>query len=54
MLQAEPEQMDLAEARRIMGGGAGLVPTRTDANTVGWLFASVGRRTQGQRRHRPG
>ena len=54
VLQPEPSTVDLAEARRIMGGGAGLVPAGTDGKAVMRLLAERGRRTGGQRGRRPG
>ena len=42
VLQPEPAVADLAEARRIVGGGAGLVPTGTDGAAVMRLLAEVG------------
>jgi len=41
VLQPEPSTVDLAEARRIMGGGAGLVPAGTDGKAVMRLLADV-------------
>ena len=41
VLQPEPSTVDLAEARRIMGGGAGLVPAGTDGKAVMRLLAGV-------------
>ena len=41
VLQPEPSTVDLAEARRIMGGGAGLVPAGTDGKAVLRLLADV-------------
>ena len=41
VLQPEPSTVDLAEARRIMGGGAGLVPAGTDGEAVMRLLADV-------------
>ena len=41
MLQPEPSTVDLAEARRIVGGGAGLVPAGTDGEAVMRLLADV-------------
>ena len=42
VLQPEPAVVDLAEARRIVGGGAGLVPAGTDGAAVMRLLADVG------------
>ena len=42
VLQPEPGVVDLAEARRIVGGGAGLVPPGADGATVMRLLADVG------------
>ncbi|MBV9204643.1 MAG: mycofactocin-associated electron transfer flavoprotein alpha subunit [Actinobacteria bacterium] len=42
VLQPEPGVVDLAEARRIVGGGAGLVPARADGAAVMRLLAEVG------------
>jgi len=42
VLQPEPGVVDLAEARRIVGGGAGLVPTGADGAAVMRLLAAVG------------
>ncbi len=42
VLQPEPTVVDLAEARRIAGGGAGLVPAGTDGTAVMRLLADVG------------
>ncbi len=42
VLQPEPGVVDLAEARRIAGGGAGLVPAGTDGVAVMRLLADVG------------
>jgi electron transfer flavoprotein alpha subunit len=42
VLQPEPGVMDLAEARRIVGGGAGLVPAGADGAAVMRLLADVG------------
>ena len=42
VLQPEPEVVDLAEARRIVGGGAGLVPAGADGAAVMRLLAGVG------------
>ena len=42
MLQPEPSTADLAEARRIVGGGAGLVPAGADGAAVMRLLAEVG------------
>jgi electron transfer flavoprotein alpha subunit len=42
VLQPEPGVVDLAEARRIVGGGAGLVPADTDGAAVMRLLADVG------------
>jgi electron transfer flavoprotein alpha subunit len=41
VLQPEPSTVDLAEARRILGGGAGLVPAGSDGATVMRLLAQV-------------
>jgi electron transfer flavoprotein alpha subunit len=41
VLQPEPSTVDLAEARRIVGGGAGLVPAGTDGEAVMRLLADV-------------
>jgi electron transfer flavoprotein alpha subunit len=42
VLQPEPGVADLAEARRIVGGGAGLVPSGADGTAVMRLLADVG------------
>jgi electron transfer flavoprotein alpha subunit len=42
VLQPEPSTADLAEARRIVGGGAGLVPAGADGAAVMRLLAEVG------------
>jgi electron transfer flavoprotein alpha subunit len=42
VLQPEPATADLAEARRIVGGGAGLVPAGADGAAVMRLLAEVG------------
>jgi electron transfer flavoprotein alpha subunit len=42
VLQPEPATADLAEARRIFGGGAGLVPAGADGAAVMRLLAAVG------------
>ncbi|MGO9078547.1 MAG: mycofactocin-associated electron transfer flavoprotein alpha subunit [Streptosporangiaceae bacterium] len=42
VLQPEPAAADLAEARRIVGGGAGLVPAGADGAAVMALLADVG------------
>jgi electron transfer flavoprotein alpha subunit len=42
VLQPEPAVVDLAEARRIVGGGAGLVPGGADGAAVMRLLADVG------------
>ena len=42
MLQPEPGVVDLAEARRIVGGGAGLVRAGADGVAVMRLLADVG------------
>jgi electron transfer flavoprotein alpha subunit len=42
VLQPEPGVVDLAEARRIVGGGAGLVPPGADGAAVMRLLADVG------------
>jgi electron transfer flavoprotein alpha subunit len=42
VLQPEPGVVDLAEARRIVGGGAGLVPADDDGTAVMRLLADVG------------
>jgi electron transfer flavoprotein alpha subunit len=42
VLQPEPGVVDLAEARRIVGGGAGLVPSGADGAAVMRLLADVG------------
>jgi electron transfer flavoprotein alpha subunit len=42
VLQPEPGVVDLAEARRIVGGGAGLVPASADGAAVMRLLADVG------------
>jgi electron transfer flavoprotein alpha subunit len=42
VLQPEPSTVDLAEARRIVGGGAGLVPAGADGAAVMRLLAGVG------------
>jgi electron transfer flavoprotein alpha subunit len=42
VLQPEPAVVDLAEARRIVGGGAGLVPPGADGAAVMGLLADVG------------
>ena len=42
VLQPEPSTADLAEARRIVGGGAGLVPAGADGPAVMRLLADVG------------
>ncbi len=42
VLQPEPGVVDLAEARRIVGGGAGLVPAGADGPAVMRLLAEVG------------
>jgi electron transfer flavoprotein alpha subunit len=42
VLQPEPTVVDLAEARRIVGGGAGLVPGGADGAAVMRLLADVG------------
>jgi len=42
VLQPEPTVVDLAEARRIVGGGAGLVPAGADGAAVMRLLADVG------------
>ena len=42
MLQPEPGVVDLAEARRIVGAGAGLVPAGADGAAVMRLLADVG------------
>ncbi|MFY9929867.1 MAG: mycofactocin-associated electron transfer flavoprotein alpha subunit [Streptosporangiaceae bacterium] len=42
VLQPEPGVVDLAEARRIAGGGAGLVPAGADGAAVMRLLADVG------------
>ncbi len=42
VLQPEPSTADLAEARRIVGGGAGLVPAGTDGAAAMRLLAEVG------------
>ena len=41
VLQPEPSTVDLAEARRILGGGAGLVPAGVDGAAVMRLLAQV-------------
>ena len=41
VLQPEPSTVDLAEARRILGGGAGLVPTGADGAAAMRLLAQV-------------
>ena len=41
VLQPEPSTVDLAEARRILGGGAGLVPAGADGAAVMRLLAQV-------------
>ena len=41
VLQPEPSTVDLAEARRILGGGAGLVPAGSDGAAVMRLLAQV-------------
>jgi electron transfer flavoprotein alpha subunit len=41
VLQPEPSTMDLAEARRILGGGAGLVPAGADGAAAMRLLAQV-------------
>jgi electron transfer flavoprotein alpha subunit len=41
VLQPEPSTVDLAEARRILGGGAGLVPAAADGAAVMRLLAQV-------------
>ena len=41
VLQPEPSTVDLAEARRILGGGAGLVPAGADGLAVMRLLADV-------------
>jgi len=41
VLQPEPSTVDLAEARRILGGGAGLVPAGSDGAAVMRLLARV-------------
>ena len=41
VLQPEPATMDLAEAHRILGGGAGLVPAGADGAAVMRLLAEV-------------
>ena len=41
VLQPEPSTVDLAEARRILGGGAGLVPAGADGVAVMRLLADV-------------
>jgi electron transfer flavoprotein alpha subunit len=42
VLQPEPGVVDLAEARRIVGGGAGLVPAGADGAAMMQLLADVG------------
>jgi len=42
VLQPEPGVVDLAEARRIVGGGAGLVPAGADGAAMMRLLADVG------------
>ena len=42
VLQPEPSTADLAEARRIVGGGAGLVPAGADGAAAMRLLAEVG------------
>ena len=42
VLQPEPAVVDLAEARRIVGGGAGLVPAGGDGTAAMRLLADVG------------
>jgi electron transfer flavoprotein alpha subunit len=42
VLQPEPAVVDLAEAHRIVGGGAGLVPSGADGGAVMRLLADVG------------
>jgi len=42
VLQPEPSTAELAEARRIVGGGAGLVPAGADGAAVMRLLAEVG------------
>jgi len=42
VMQPEPGVVDLAEARRIVGGGAGLVPAGADGAAVMRLLADVG------------
>ncbi len=42
VLQPEPTVVDLAEARRIVGGGAGLVPPGTEGAAAMRLLADVG------------
>lgn len=42
LLQPEPGVVDLAEARRIVGGGAGLVPAGADGAAMMRLLADVG------------
>ena len=42
VLQPEPSTADLAEARRIVGGGGGLVPAGADGAAVMRLLAEVG------------
>ena len=42
VLQPEPSTADLAEARRIVGGGAGLVPAGADGAAAMRLLADVG------------
>ncbi len=42
VLQPEPAVVDLAEARRIVGGGAGLVPAGADGAAAMRLLADVG------------
>jgi electron transfer flavoprotein alpha subunit len=42
VLQPEPSTADLAEARRIVGGGAGLVPAGADGAATMRLLADVG------------
>ena len=55
MLQPEPGMVDLAEARRIVAGGAGLVPgSTTDGAAVIRLLADVGAALGVERRRHPG
>ena len=54
VLQPEPSTVDLAEARRILGGGAGLVPAGADGAAAMRLLAQVAERAWGERRRHQG